>query len=60
MKLSLTPPSITHGAVGCPSQDEQLQQDVCATLIATPGLDARAIEVGLLGHGRVWLGGSAH
>lgn len=36
---------IVHGALGRPSQDELAQQDICAALLATPGLDARRIEV---------------
>jgi hypothetical protein len=36
---------IVHGALGCPSVDELAQQDICAALLATPGLDARYIEV---------------
>lgn len=34
-----------HGAVGVLSEDEELQQRVCASLIEASGLDSRRIEV---------------
>lgn len=40
-----------HGALGCPSLDELAQQDICAALLSTPGLDARQIEVEMTGAG---------
>ena len=39
------PRELVHGALGCPSLDEIAQQDICAALLAAPGLDAREIEV---------------
>jgi hypothetical protein len=45
------PAKVVHGALGCPSVDELAQQDICAALLATPGLDARHIEVEMTGHG---------
>jgi hypothetical protein len=36
---------LMHGALGCLSRDELVQQDLCAALLSTPGLDARHIEV---------------
>jgi osmotically-inducible protein OsmY len=48
---------ILHGAIGCPSYDEQCQQDVCAALLATAGLDATRIGVGLTASGHVTLSG---
>jgi osmotically-inducible protein OsmY len=45
----------THGVIGHLSSDEELQQAVCAALLRTPGLDARGIQVAVLGHGEVTL-----
>jgi hypothetical protein len=42
---------VVHGALGCPSLDELAQQDICAALLSTPGLDARHIEVEMTGDG---------
>lgn len=42
---------LAHGALGCPSRDELAQQDICAALLSTPGLDARHIEVEMTGAG---------
>ena len=42
---------VVHGALGCPSLDELTQQDVCAALLSTPGLDASHIEVDMTGDG---------
>jgi HSP20 family molecular chaperone IbpA len=46
-----TSAQVVHGALGCPSVDELAQQDICAALLATPGLDARHIEVEMSGPG---------
>ena len=43
----------THGVIGHLSSDEEVQQAVCAALLRTPGLDARDIQVAVLGHGEV-------
>lgn len=48
----------THGALGRPSPDEQAQQDVCAELLATPGLDCRHLGVALEAGGQLRLTGS--
>jgi len=45
----------THGVIGHLSSDEELQQAVCAALLRTPGLDARGIQVAVLGHGEITL-----
>jgi hypothetical protein len=42
---------VLHGALGCPSVDELAQQDICAALLSTPGLDARRVEVEMTGDG---------
>jgi osmotically-inducible protein OsmY len=42
---SATGHELVHGALGRPSRDELAQQDICAALLSTPGLDARRIEV---------------
>jgi osmotically-inducible protein OsmY len=49
---------ILHGALGCPSYDEQCQQDVCAALLGTAGLDATRIGVSITRLGQVSLSGS--
>jgi BON domain-containing protein len=49
------PGVVARGAVGRLSHDEQLQQDVCAALLRTPGLDASRIVVGAFEHGWVTL-----
>jgi hypothetical protein len=46
-----TSAEIVHGALGCPSLDELAQQEICAALLSTPGLDARHIEVEMTGAG---------
>lgn len=38
-------PGKQHGAVGVLSEDEELQQRVCASLIEASDLDSRRIEV---------------
>ena len=43
------PNELVHGALGRPSHDELAQQDICAALLSTPGLDARHIEVEMTG-----------
>lgn len=42
---------LVHGAIGCPSHDEILQQDICASLLAAKDIDARDIEVQMTGAG---------
>jgi osmotically-inducible protein OsmY len=51
---------IVHGALGCPSRDELAQQDICAALLSTPGLDARHIEVEMTATGVLLRGHVAH
>jgi hypothetical protein len=46
---------VARGAIGRLSHDDQLQQDVCAALLRTPGLDASRIVVGAFEHGWVTL-----
>jgi hypothetical protein len=41
--------AVVHGALGRPSVEELTQQNVCAALLSTPGLDARHIEVEMTG-----------
>ena len=48
---------IAHGALGRPSADEQAQQDVCASLLATPRLDASRLGVSLSETGELELTG---
>jgi osmotically-inducible protein OsmY len=48
---------VTHGAIGCPSADEQAQQDVCARLLDTPGLDTSQLGVALTPQGQIELTG---
>ncbi|MET0411778.1 MAG: BON domain-containing protein [Polyangiaceae bacterium] len=59
MNTSARPPhALAHGALGCPSADEQAQQDVCAALSRTPGLDATQLGVSLNEAGDVELIGA--
>jgi osmotically-inducible protein OsmY len=58
MNASARPPhALVHGALGCPSADEQAQQDVCASLLRTPGLDASSVGVSLTETGDLELTG---
>lgn len=59
--MNTTPHSrhaLAHGALGCPSADEQAQQDVCSALSRTPGLDATGLGVSLDEAGEVQLIGA--
>jgi osmotically-inducible protein OsmY len=57
MSTPHTPHPTAHGAIGCPSADEQAQQDVCARLLSTPGLDASRLGVSLNAQGQIELTG---
>jgi osmotically-inducible protein OsmY len=58
MNTSVRPPhALAHGALGCPSADEQAQQDVCSALSRTPGLDATKLGVSLSEAGDIELTG---
>jgi osmotically-inducible protein OsmY len=58
MSTSVRPPhALAHGALGCPSADEQAQQDVCSALARTPGLDATRLGVSLTETGDIELTG---
>lgn len=57
MSTPHAPHPSAHGAIGCPSADEQAQQDVCARLLSTPGLDASRLGVSLNAQGQIELSG---
>jgi hypothetical protein len=47
---------LVHGALGCPSEDELTQQNICAALLAANDVDARRVEVEMTGLGVVLRG----